>query len=151
MKVDGSSSMRVINEALKKRFEEKFSGTKVDLASGGTDGALAALLRGDINMAAVGRPLTEREKAQGLVAVPISREKIAIIIGSDNRFKKNLTFEQFAKMFRGEITDWSLLGGSPGKIRYSFLLEPSKTSTAFFWRFIEQGCLRFLSCSCFYG
>ncbi len=118
VKVDGSSSMRVINEALRKRFEQKYPGTKVDLASGGTDGALAALQRGDINLAAVGRPLTTQEKAQGLVFIPISREKIAIIVGSDNPLKQNLTFEQFAKMFRGEITDWSQVGGEPGKIRF---------------------------------
>src|ERR671933_2747649 len=118
VKVDGSSSMRVINEALRKGFEEKFPDTKVELASGGTEGALAALLRGDINMAAVGRPLTDKEKAHGLVATPVSREKIAIIVGSDNPFKKNLTFVEFAKMFRGEITDWSQLGGAPGKIRF---------------------------------
>ena len=120
VKVDGSNSMRVINEALGKGFEEKFPGTKVELASGGTDGALAALLRGDINMAAVGRPLTDKEKAQGLVAIPVSREKIAIIVGSDNPFKikKNLTFVEFAKIFRGEITNWSQLGGAPGKIRF---------------------------------
>jgi ABC-type phosphate transport system substrate-binding protein len=118
VKVDGSSSMRVINEALRKGFEEKFPDTKVELASGGTEGALAALLRGDINMAAVGRPLTDKEKAQGLVATPVSREKIAIIVGSDNPFKKNLTFVEFAKMFRGEIADWSQLGGAPGKIRF---------------------------------
>jgi ABC-type phosphate transport system substrate-binding protein len=118
VKVDGSSSMRVINEALRKGFEEKFPDTKVELASGGTDRALAALQRGDINMAAVGRPLTDKEKAQGLVATPVSREKIAIIVGSDNPFKKNLTFVEFAKMFRGEIADWSQLGGAPGKIRF---------------------------------
>src|ERR671933_504429 len=118
VKVDGSRSRSVINEALRKGFEEKFPGTKVELASGGTEGALAALLRGDINMAAVGRPLTDKEKAQGLVATPVSREKIAIIVGSDNPFKKNLTFVEFAKMFRGEITDWSQLGGAPGKIRF---------------------------------
>ncbi len=118
VKVDGSSSMRVINEALRKRFEQKYPGTKVDLASGGTDGALAALQRGDINLAAVGRPLTTQEKDQGLVFIPISREKIAIIVGSDNPLKQNLTFEQFAKMFRGQLLDWSEVGGSPGKIRF---------------------------------
>jgi len=118
VKVDGASSMRVINEALTKGFEEKFPGTKVELASGGTDEALEGLLRGDINMAAVGRPLTDKEKAQGLVATPVSREKIAIIVGSDNPFNKNLTFVEFAKMFRGEIADWSQLGGAPGKIRF---------------------------------
>ncbi|MBW4593150.1 MAG: substrate-binding domain-containing protein [Brasilonema angustatum HA4187-MV1] len=129
VKVDGSSSMRIINEALRKRFEEKFPGTKVELASGGTDEALAALLRGDINMAAIGRPLTDKEKGQGLVATAVSREKIAIIVGSDDPFKKNLTFEQFAKMFRGEITNWSQVGGAPGKIR--FIDHPEYSDT---WR-----------------
>ncbi len=118
VKVDGSSSMKVINEALSKQFEQKYAGTKVDLASNGTDKALAAIQRGDINIAAVGRPLTDQEKAKGLVATPVSREKIAIIVGSDNPFQKNLTFEQFSKMFRGEITDWSQIGGAPGKIRF---------------------------------
>ncbi len=127
VKVDGSSSMRVINEALRKRFEQKYPGTKVDLASGGSDGALAALQRGDINLAAVGRPLTDQEKAQGLEFVPLSREKIAIIVGTDNPFKQNLTFEQFVKMFRGQLLDWSQVGRAPGKIQ--FLDHPEWSDT----------------------
>ncbi|MDF5725520.1 MAG: substrate-binding domain-containing protein [Rhizonema sp. PD37] len=118
VKVDGSSSMRVINEALRQRFEQKYPDTKIELATAGSDQALTALRRGDINLAAIGRPLTSQEKAQGLVFVPVSREKIAIIEGKDNSFQKDLSFEQFAKMFRGEITDWSAVGGSPGKIRF---------------------------------
>ncbi|MDF5713835.1 MAG: substrate-binding domain-containing protein [Rhizonema sp. NSF051] len=118
VKVDGSSSMRVINSALSQRFEQKYPGTKIELATGGSDQALTALQRGDINVAAIGRPLTAQEKAQGLVFVPVSREKIAIIEGKDNPFQQDLSFEQFAKMFRGEITDWSALKGPPGKIRF---------------------------------
>ncbi len=118
VKVDGSSSMRVINSALRQRFEQKYPGSKIEMATGGSDQALTALRRGDINLAAIGRPLTAQEKAQGLVFVPVSREKIAIIEGKDNPFQQNLSFEQFAKMFRGEITDWSALKGPPGKIRF---------------------------------
>ncbi|PSB60239.1 phosphate ABC transporter substrate-binding protein, partial [filamentous cyanobacterium CCP1] len=117
-RVDGSTSMRVINEALKTRFEEQFAGTTVDLAASSTDEALEALLSEEIDLAAIGRPLTEEEKAQGLIEVPISREKIAIIVGADNPFEENLTFEQFAQIFRGEITDWSEVGGEPGAIRF---------------------------------
>ena len=127
VKVDGSSSMKVINEGLSKEFEQKYPGTKVDLATNGTDKALAALQRGDINVAAVGRLLSDQEKAKGLEATPVSREKIAIIVGSDNPFQKNLTFEQFSKMFRGEITDWSQVGGYPGKIR--FIDHPDSSDT----------------------
>lgn len=115
--VDGSSSMTLINEALKQRFEQKFAGTTVKLSNAGTTSALESLVNGDIDLAAIGRPLTTAEKAEGLVAVPISREKIAIIVGSDNPYTGSLTFEQFAKIFRGEITSWSEVGGEPGNIR----------------------------------
>jgi phosphate transport system substrate-binding protein len=118
LKLDGSPSMTTTNKALKQGFEQKFSGAIVDLAATGTDEALEALLDGKIDLAAVGRPLTQEEKAQGLVEVPIGSEKIAIIVGAKNPFKKNLTFAQFAKMFRGEITDWSEVGGKRGPIRF---------------------------------
>jgi ABC-type phosphate transport system substrate-binding protein len=116
--IDGSASMTLINESLKARFEERYPGTQVDLAAGGTDAALQALLAGELDLVAVGRDLTQAERDQGLVEVPLSREKIAIIVGADNPFAGDLTFEQFAQIFRGEITDWSQVGGAPGPIRF---------------------------------
>ncbi|NJM45723.1 MAG: DUF4912 domain-containing protein [Alkalinema sp. RU_4_3] len=56
----------------------------------------------------------------------ISREKIAIIVGADNPFSGDLTFKQFAQMFRGELTDWSKVGGT-GTIR--FIDRPSSSDT----------------------
>jgi ABC-type phosphate transport system substrate-binding protein len=127
VRIDGSSSMTVLNETLKQRFEDAYSGTDVELASQGTDVALQALQEGDIDLAAVGRPLTDAEKAQGFVEVLVSREKIAIIVGATNSFDENLTFDQFAQMFRGEITDWSGVGGDPGPIRFIDRDESSDT------------------------
>lgn len=127
VRLDGSSSMIIINERLKKRFEEEFAGTTVNLAANGTDDALDAVLKGDVDLAAVGRPLTDEEKARGLVEVLISREKIAIIVGPDNSFNGDITYEQFAQIFRGEITDWSELGGAPGAIRVVDRPESSDT------------------------
>lgn len=125
--VNGSSSMTVINEALRQRFQEKFPGTTVNLSSQGTDEALKALLEGKIDLAAVGRPLTDAEKAQQLVEVPVSREKIAIIVGPENSLSRSLSFEQFAKIFRGEITNWAEVGGAPGPIR--FIDRPNSSDT----------------------
>lgn len=118
IRVDGSTSMIVLNETLKQRFERQYPGTIVDLDAQGTDAALQTLQSGAIDLAAVGRPLTEEEREQGFVEVPVSREKIAIFVGADNPFEGNLTFEQFARIFRGEITDWSEVGGAPGPIRF---------------------------------
>ncbi len=117
VRIDGSMSLVMINQSLKDSFEKQFSGTEVEIRVNGTDAALKALLDGEIDIAAIARGLTPAEKAQGLEQISLYREKIAIIVGANNPFQGGLTIEQFAKIFRGEITDWSELGGAPGKIR----------------------------------
>jgi phosphate transport system substrate-binding protein len=131
LKVDGSSSMKSINDALKQKFETQFPAAKINIAAEGTPNALKALQEGKIDLAAIGRPLTETETAAGLKAVPISRDKIAMVVGADNPFAGSLTIEQFAKIFRGEIKDWSEVGGSPGPIRFVDRPESSDTRQAF--------------------
>ncbi len=127
VRIDGSSSMMPINQNLKESFEKQFSGTSVELAANGTDSALKALQDGKIDIATINRGLTPEEKAQGLEQVRVRREKIAIAVSTSNPFKGNLTSKQFAKIFRGEITDWSQLGGPSGKIR--FIDRPSTSDT----------------------
>jgi phosphate transport system substrate-binding protein len=117
LRLDGSSSMALLNENLKSSFEQKFAGSQVNLAATGTNKALEALLKGDLDIVATGRALTGEEKAKGLKEQLLSREKIAIVIGKDNPFKGDITFQQFAKIFRGEIKDWSELGGAAGQIK----------------------------------
>lgn len=131
IRIGGSSSMETINQVLKRRFEEQFVGTDVVLNTQGTGPAIKDLLDGNADLAAIGRSLTEQEKAQGLVPVAVSRHKIAVIVGSQNPFKGDLTFEQFAKIFRGEIKNWSQLGGAPGAIRFIDRPDNSDTRQAF--------------------
>lgn len=131
IRIDGSSSMKVTNESHKQQLEQRSPGTNVQVSYDGTDAALQSLLDGKTDLAAVGRPLTAQEKAKGFVVVPQGRHKIAILVGSDNPFTGNLTFEQFAQIFRGEITNWSQVGGSPGPIQLIDRPESSDTRQAF--------------------
>lgn len=118
VRIDGSSSLSVINQNLKQSFEQQYSGSKVEVAANGTDAALKAVLEGKIDVAALGRGLTPQEQAKGLAQVRLYREKIAIIVGAENPFKGSLTGREFARIFRGRsITDWSQVGGPKGKIR----------------------------------
>ena len=118
VKVDGSPNSVIVNHSLKENFETQFAGTKVEIATNGNEDAVKAVLDGKVDVASLGRKLTSEEKAQGLKQVLVRREKIAIIVGMNNPFKDGLTTEQFAKVFRGEITDWSELGKAQGKIRF---------------------------------
>ncbi|MBD2629274.1 substrate-binding domain-containing protein [Trichormus variabilis] len=131
VRIDGSNSLVMINQNLKDDFEKKFSGTKVEVSVNGTDAALQSLLDGKIDIAAIARRLTPAEQAQGLEQVNLRREKIAIVVGANNPFKGGLTSEQFAKIFRGEITDWSEIGGSAGKIRFIDHPPTSDTRNSF--------------------
>ena len=130
IKLSSSSSMVVINQALKQRYEEKYLGTQVELVTGDTSGVLEALLKGESNLVAIGRRLTVEEKEQGLVEVPINRGKIAIIVASDNPFEENLSFEKFAQILRGKITNWSEVGGPKVPIRFVDRPEFSDTRQA---------------------
>jgi phosphate transport system substrate-binding protein len=117
VRIDGSSSVAKFNQALKERFEKEYPGTKVNVAYRGTTAALKSLLKGNIDIAAIGRPLTDKEKSLGLVAVALPRTKIAVIVGPKNTFRGSITDAQFARIFRGEIRDWSKVGGKRGRIR----------------------------------
>lgn len=130
LRVGSSPSMTALSQTLKSEFETAYSGSEIDLAASSSDDAIAALLSGDIDLAAIGRPLTAAEKAQGLVEVPVSREKIAIIVGPSNNIAGDLTFEQFAQIFRGEITDWSAVGGAARPIRLIDRPDTSDTRQA---------------------
>ncbi|MBD1913898.1 MULTISPECIES: glycogen/starch/alpha-glucan family phosphorylase [unclassified Leptolyngbya] len=118
VRIGGSPLMAPINKSLKRQFEEQFPGTEVQIEDGpDTSTALQAVLNGDLDLAAISRPLTAEEKAQGLRVIPVSQDKVAILISQDNPFNGSLTLEQLAQVFRGEITDWAELGREPGLIR----------------------------------
>ena len=125
IKIDGSSNSELVNQTLKKDFEQQFTGTKVEISTNDNQESIKAVLDGKRDLASLGRELTAEEKSEGLKQVLVHREKIAIIVGINNPFYGSLTTEKFAKIFQGEITDWSELGNTQGKIR--FIDRPSNS------------------------
>lgn len=131
VKIDGSMNSIIVNQSLKENFEKKFSGTQVEISINGNEDAIKSVLNGKVDLAALGRKLTPEEKAQGLEQILVRREKIAIIVSTNNTFYDSLTIEKFAKIFRGQITDWSELGGNQGKIRFIDRPTISDTRSSF--------------------
>ncbi len=131
IKVDGDTSMKGINALLKSKLESKFSGANVELAESTSTGALQALEEGKLDIAAIGRPLTEDEKAKGFTEVPVAFNKIGIFTSAENPFAASLTNAQFAKIFRGEITNWSQVGGPDAAIVLVDRPDSSDTRVSF--------------------
>jgi phosphate transport system substrate-binding protein len=139
VRIDGSTSMVLINQALKKSFEQRYRGTSVLTAAKGSNYGIQALLSGTIDIAAISRPLTPQEQAQGLVAIPVTKDAIAIVVGLNNPFRRDLTQAQVIEIFQGKITDWSSVGGKPGTIRVINRPAISGTHQAFQELFLKGG------------
>ncbi|WP_457104685.1 PstS family phosphate ABC transporter substrate-binding protein [Methylobacterium sp. P5_C11] len=82
----------------------------------GSGGAVAAVGGERQRLGRVARPLTEAEKAQGLVEVPLIRIPSAVFVHRGAGVT-NLTSDQVAAIFAGKTENWSALGGSDLKIR----------------------------------
>jgi phosphate transport system substrate-binding protein len=117
IRLNGSTSMVQINQALKTSLESKFSGVKVLTNAQGSDRGLEEVAQGVIDIAAVSRPLTEAERSQGLASSPIVRDAVAIVVGGQNPFTGSLTATQVKDIFTGKITSWSQVGGSLATIQ----------------------------------
>src|SRR4028118_291826 len=64
VRIDGSTSMVIINQNLKNGFQGKFSGTTVDTKANGSEKGIQNLSAGTADIAAISRPLQAQEKRQ---------------------------------------------------------------------------------------
>ena len=61
------------------------------------------------------RSLKEEEKAEGLTETTLALDGIAIIVNPSNPVS-DLSLENIAKIYKGEITNWKDVGGNDGEI-----------------------------------
>lgn len=106
---------------LAEAFKAENPGTTFNIAAEGSSTGFAALIdqTAHIGMASRRAKPTEISSAQakGLDLRPtiVAWDGIAVVVNSANPVK-NLTKKQVEQIFTGEITDWSAIGGKPGKI-----------------------------------
>jgi phosphate transport system substrate-binding protein len=127
LKIGGATSMAQINQSLKMGFEKKFPGVQASTMASSSSKGLVDLAAGTIDITGISRELTAAEKSQGLVLVPIIKDQIAIIIGTNNDLRTGLRSDQIAKIFTGEFNNWSKVGGKDLPIRP--ILRPSTSGT----------------------
>ena len=138
IKIAGSTSMVQINQALKNSFQQQFPNTTVETQPGGTDKGIELLAGGNIDIAAVSRPLTSEETSQGLVPVAITQDAIAVVVSKENLFSNSLTEQQVRDIFQGKVSDWSKLGGGQGNIKV-INRPPVSGTRQFFQEVVLQG------------
>ena len=112
---NGSTSMEKVIGALSEQFMADNSGVTVTYDPTGSGAGIEASSNGSADIGLASRTLKDEEKAGGLTETIVALDGIAVIVNADSKVA-DLTVEQIGKIFTGEITDWSEVGGDAGTI-----------------------------------
>ena len=112
---DGSTSMEKVIGALKETFEGENKGVEVTYNPTGSSAGITAVLEGRCDIGLSSRSLKDAEKEQGMVATTLAYDGIAVIVNPENTVE-DLTVEQIAAIYTGEITNWNEVGGIDAEI-----------------------------------
>ena len=108
---DGSTSMEKIIGALSESFMAQNSGVTVNYNPTGSGSGITAVQEGTCDIGLSSRALKDEEKSAGLKETVLAYDGIAIIVHPDNPVS-DLSVEQLAKLYTGEITNWKDVGGN---------------------------------------
>jgi phosphate transport system substrate-binding protein len=106
---------------LAEQFKAQTPGTTVDIAAEGSTTGIAAIIDGTAQIGMSSRRAKPAEisaaAAKGVNMKPtiVAYDGIGVIVNAANPIK-GLTKKQVEQIFTGDITDWSAVGGSGGKI-----------------------------------
>ncbi len=111
---DGSTSMEKVIGFLMEAYMEENSNVKVTYNPTGSGAGIQAVAEGRCDIGLASRDL-KAEEAETLNGTVIAIDGIAMIVNKENPVK-NLTIEQIAAIYKGEITSWSEVGGGEAPI-----------------------------------
>ena len=112
---DGSTSMEKVIGALGEAFMEANSGVNFTYNPTGSGSGITAVSEGRCDIGLSSRALKDSEVASGLVGTVLAYDGIAVIVNPANTVE-DLNIETIAKIYTGEITNWSEVGGADAEI-----------------------------------
>ena len=117
LQIKGSDTLINLVQRLAEVYMEENPGKYIAITGGGSGTGIAALINKKCDIANASRLMKSKEIAQAsdqgvtVNRVVIAMDGLSVITHSRNLIKQ-LTVGQIGKIFRGEITNWSDVGGS---------------------------------------
>lgn len=118
IKVDGSSTVFPITEAVAEEFQKEKGGrVNVTVGISGTGGGFKKFVRGEIDVCDASRPIMAEEMAQAktngieYIELPIAFDAIAVVVNPQNNWVTSMTVDELKKVWepgaQGKITRWN--------------------------------------------
>lgn len=114
--VEGSDTIVNMGQAWAEAFMEANPGVMISVKGGGSGTGIAALINGTVDFANASREMKEEEVAEiegaggTVVETQVAIDGIAVIVNPNNPVTA-LSLADLGKIYRGEITNWSEVGG----------------------------------------
>lgn len=112
---DGSTSMEKVIGALGESFMNENDGIQFTYNPTGSGSGITAVSEGRCDIGLSSRSLKDEEKTQGLTETVLALDGIAVVVNPENQVN-DLSIEQIASIYTGEITNWSEVGGADAEI-----------------------------------
>lgn len=110
---NGSTSMEKVIGVLSEQFMNDNRDVTITYDASGSGSGINAVSSGTCDIGLASRGLKETET--GLTATTLALDGIAVVVNVQSTVS-DLSVEQIAAIFKGEIKDWSELGGAAGEI-----------------------------------
>ncbi|MDZ8024785.1 MAG: PstS family phosphate ABC transporter substrate-binding protein [Nostoc sp. SerVER01] len=117
VKVDGSSTVYPISEAMAEEFQKANPGVKVTVASSGTGGGFKKFCAGETDISNASRPIKPEEvelcKKGNIeyIELPIAYDGLSVVVSPQNNFADCLKVDELKKMWetsaQGKVTQWN--------------------------------------------
>jgi phosphate transport system substrate-binding protein len=110
IKVDGSSTVFPISEAIAESFGKANAGKKVSVGTSGTGGGFKKFCRGEIDISNASRPILQKEiddcKAKGVdyLEIPIAYDALTVVVNPANNWAATMKVADLKKMWEPAAT-----------------------------------------------
>ena len=117
VKIDGSSTVYPITEAVAEEFLSEHRRVRVTVGTSGSGGGFQKFAAGEIDISDASRPIKEseieksRENGIEFIELPVAFDGISVTVNPDNDWADHITVEELRRIWRpeaqGKITKWS--------------------------------------------
>lgn len=117
IKIDGSSTVYPITEAVAEEFREEQSGVNVTVGVSGTGGGFKKFSRGETEISDASRPIKDKEKVAceengiSYVELEVAYDGLAVLVNPANTWVDYLTVEELKKIWepaaQGVVMKWN--------------------------------------------
>lgn len=111
---NGSTSMEKVMQVLIEAFQEQQPNVTVNYTGSGSGAGVTSAIDGTADLGLASRALKSEEE-KGAQANIVALDGVAVVVNPDNAVD-DLTVDQIAQIFKGEITNWKDLGGADEEI-----------------------------------